>query len=140
MPIVKWGETIQDELSRSWSTGIEHDPAGDVTFPVFIDYVYQQGRYDEHGMARYGHAADAPFINTPRDAREHYSKHFSSESSTDRQVDSRVHEFSGRWLAAGDVCREPVPLEQLAVSPLKIRGCASPQGARPLEMGVYGLL
>jgi IS4 transposase len=27
------------------------------------------------------HAADAPFIDTPRDAREHYSKRFGIESS-----------------------------------------------------------
>ena len=81
MPIVKWGETIQDELNRGWSREIEHDLAGEVTFPVFIDCVYQQGRYDEHGVARHGYAADAPFIDTPRDAREHYSKRFGIESS-----------------------------------------------------------
>ena len=81
MPIVKWGETIQDELSRGWSREIEHELAGKVTFPVFIDCVYQQGRYDEHGVARHGYAADAPFIDTPRDAREHYSKRFGIESS-----------------------------------------------------------
>ena len=32
-------------------------------------------------MARHGYAADAPFIDTPRDAREHYSKRFGIESS-----------------------------------------------------------
>jgi len=26
MPIVKWGETIQDELNSGWSREIEHDP------------------------------------------------------------------------------------------------------------------
>jgi len=51
MPIVKWGETIQDKLSRGRSREIEHDLAGEVEFPVFIDCVYQQGRYDEHGVA-----------------------------------------------------------------------------------------
>ena len=81
MPIVKWGETIQNELNRGWSREIEHDLAGEVTFPVFIDCVYQQGRYDENGVARHGYAADAPFIDTPRDAREHYSKRFGIESS-----------------------------------------------------------
>ncbi len=80
MPNVKWGETIQDELSRGWSREIKHDLAGKV-FPVFIDCVYQQGRYDEHGAARHGYAADAPFTDTPRDAREHYSKRFGIESS-----------------------------------------------------------
>ncbi|AAV48337.1 unknown [Haloarcula marismortui ATCC 43049] len=81
MPIVKWGETIQNKLSEGWSREIEHDLAGEVEFPVFIDCVYQQGRYDEHGVARHGYAADAPFIDTPRDAREHYSKRFGIESS-----------------------------------------------------------
>jgi len=28
MPIVKWGETIQDELNSGWSREIEHDLAG----------------------------------------------------------------------------------------------------------------
>ncbi|MGQ3331271.1 ISH3 family transposase [Halorubrum sp. FL23] len=81
IPIIKWGETIQEELNTGWSREIEHDLAGEVTFPVFIDCVYQQGRYDEHGVARHGYAADAPFIETPQDAREHYSKRFGIESS-----------------------------------------------------------
>jgi len=81
VPIIEWGETIQDELSRGWSREIEHELAGKVTFPVFIDCVYQRGRYDEHGVARHGYAADAPFIATPRDARHHYSKRFGIESS-----------------------------------------------------------
>ncbi|ERH06121.1 MAG: hypothetical protein J07HN4v3_01731, partial [Halonotius sp. J07HN4] len=81
VPIIKWGETIQDELNRGWSREIEHELAGKVTFPVFIDCVYQRGRYDEHGVACHGYAADAPFIDTPRDARHHYSKRFGIESS-----------------------------------------------------------
>ena len=80
IPIIKWGETIQDELNSGWSREIEHG-LGKVTFPVFIDCVYQRGRYDEHGVARHGYAADAPFIDTPRDARHHYSKRFGIESS-----------------------------------------------------------
>ena len=28
MPIVKWGETIRDELSSGWSRVIEHDSPG----------------------------------------------------------------------------------------------------------------
>ena len=32
-------------------------------------------------MARHGYAPDAPFIETPRDARYHYSKRFGIESS-----------------------------------------------------------
>lgn len=55
--------------------------AGRVTFPVFIDCVYQRGRYDEHGVARQRRSRDAPFIDTPREAREHYSKRFGIESS-----------------------------------------------------------
>ena len=81
IPIIKWGETIQDELNSGWSREIEHRLAGKVTFPVFIDCVYQRGRYDENGVARHGYAADAPFIDTPRDARHHYSKRFGIESS-----------------------------------------------------------
>ncbi|MFC4986688.1 ISH3 family transposase, partial [Saliphagus infecundisoli] len=48
IPVVKWGETIKSELSSGWSRVIEHELAGRVTFPVFIDCVYQRGRYDEH--------------------------------------------------------------------------------------------
>ena len=32
-------------------------------------------------MARHGYAADAPFIDTPRQARSHYRKRFGIESS-----------------------------------------------------------
>ena len=52
-----------------------------VKFPVYIDCTYLDGRYDEQGVARHGYAADAPFIETPRDAREHYRKQFSIESA-----------------------------------------------------------
>jgi hypothetical protein len=47
-----------------------------VEFTVCIDCTYQNGRYDEHGVARHGSAADASFITSPRDARYHYAKHF----------------------------------------------------------------
>jgi len=67
--------------TRGWSREIEPNLAGEVTFPVLIDCVYQRGRYDGHGVTRHGYAADAPFIDTPRDAREHYSKRFGIESS-----------------------------------------------------------
>lgn len=60
---------------------IEHDLAGTVPFPVFIDCVYQNGRYDEHEVARHGYAVDTPFITTPREWRHHYSKRFSIEAS-----------------------------------------------------------
>ena len=81
IPVVRWGETIQDELSSGSSRVIEHELAGKVTFPVYINCVYQQGRYYEHGVASHGYTADAPFIETPLDAREHYRKRFGIESS-----------------------------------------------------------
>jgi len=37
--------------------------------------------YDEEGVARHGYAADAPFIDTPRQARRHYSKRFGIEAT-----------------------------------------------------------
>ena len=54
MPIVKWGDEIKEELNSGWSRIIQHSIADSVTFPIFIDCVYQQGRYDEHGVARHG--------------------------------------------------------------------------------------
>ena len=88
MPIVKWGPTIQQELSGGWSRQIQHSLQADyaghewtVEFPVFIDATYQQGRYDEHGVARHGYAADAPFIDTAQQARYHYAKRFGIEAS-----------------------------------------------------------
>ena len=88
MPIVRWGKTIKQELSEGWSRIIQHKltgkldgPAVTVEFPVYIDCTYQNGRYDEHGVARHGYAADAPFIQTPRDARYHYAKRFGIEAS-----------------------------------------------------------
>jgi len=88
VPIIRWGEAIQQELSE----GVEsrHPTRPDrkldghswtVEFPVYIDCTYLNGRYDEQGVARHGYAADAPFIETPRDARYHYSKRFGIESS-----------------------------------------------------------
>ncbi|WP_048077779.1 ISH3 family transposase [Halorubrum sp. AJ67] len=88
IPIIRWGETIQQELSEGWSRVIQHDltgkldsPAVTVEFPVYIDCTYLNGKYDENGVARHGYAADAPFIDSPRDARYHYSKRFGIESS-----------------------------------------------------------
>jgi len=88
IPIIRWGKTIQKELSEGWSRVIEHDLTGKldghswtVEFPVYIDSTYLNGKYDENGVARHGYAADAPFIETPRDARYHYSKRFGIESS-----------------------------------------------------------
>jgi hypothetical protein len=88
MPIVRWGRTIKRELSEGWSRMIQHDMTAKldghswtVEFPVYIDCTYQNGRYDEHGVARHGYAADAPFINSPREARYHYAKRFGIEAS-----------------------------------------------------------
>src|SRR5699024_2755307 len=82
------GEAIQKELDQGWSRTIEHDLTTEfdghswtVEFPVYIDCTYQNGRYDEHGVARHGYAVDAPFIDTPRQARHHYAKRFGIESS-----------------------------------------------------------
>jgi hypothetical protein len=88
MPIVRWGKTIKQELSDGWSRVIHHDMTAKldghswtVEFPVYIDCTYLNGRYDEHGVARHGYAADAPFIDTPREARYHYAKRFGIEAS-----------------------------------------------------------
>jgi len=73
---------------EGWSRVIQHDLTGKldghswtVDFPVYIDRTYLNGKYDENGVARHGYAADAPFIDSPRDARYHYSKRFGIESS-----------------------------------------------------------
>ncbi len=78
MPIVCWGKTIKQELSEGWSRVSEHDLTAKldshswtVEFPVYIDCTYQNGRYDEHGVARQRRSRDALFIDTPRDARYH---------------------------------------------------------------------
>ena len=58
MSIVKWGRTIQEELSRGSSRVIDHEMQAEfdghswtVEFPVYIDCTYQQGKYDEEGIA-----------------------------------------------------------------------------------------
>ena len=88
VPIIKWGDEIKQELSEGWSREIEHDLTTEfdghewtVEFPVMIDCTYQMGRYDEQGVARHGYAVDAPFIDTPRQARRHYSKRFGIEAT-----------------------------------------------------------
>jgi hypothetical protein len=77
MPIIKWGTKIQNALSEGWSREIEHELTTEfdghewtVEFPVMIDCTYQQSRYDEHRVAHHGYAVDAPFIDTPRQARQ----------------------------------------------------------------------
>jgi len=75
IPIIRWGKTIQQELSEGWSRVIQHNLTGK------LDGTYLNGKYDENGVARHGYAADAPFIDSPRDARYHYSKRFGIEST-----------------------------------------------------------
>jgi hypothetical protein len=86
--IIVWGNEIQQELSEEESREIEHDLTTEldghewtVEFPVMIDCTYRTGRYDDHGVARHGYAVDAPFIDTPRQARRHYSKRFGIEAT-----------------------------------------------------------
>jgi len=88
LPIIRWGNAIKAELNQGWSREIEHDLTTEfdghewtVEFPVYIDCTYKNGKYDEHGVARHGYAADAPFINTPQQARYHYSKRFGIEAT-----------------------------------------------------------
>jgi hypothetical protein len=88
LPIIRWGNEIKAELNQGWSREVEHDLTTEfdghewtVEFPVYIDCTYKNGKYDEHGVARHGYAADAPFINTPQQARYHYSKRFGIEAT-----------------------------------------------------------
>jgi hypothetical protein len=88
LPIIRWGQKIKAELNQGWSREIEHDLTTEfdghewtVEFPVYIDCTYKNGKYDEHGVARHGYAADAPFIDTPQQARYHYSKRFGIEAT-----------------------------------------------------------
>jgi len=39
-----------------------------VEFLVNIDGTYLNGKYDDNSVARHGYAADAPFIETQREA------------------------------------------------------------------------
>lgn len=50
-------------------------------FLIYIDATYLQGWYGEHGIDRHGYEGEAPFIETPRQARYHYAKKFGIESS-----------------------------------------------------------
>ncbi len=88
MPIVRWGKKIKQELSEGRGHVIQHDLTAKldshsltVDFPVYIYCTYQNGRHDEHGVARHGYAVDAPFTDTPRDAQYHYAKRFGIEAS-----------------------------------------------------------
>jgi IS4 transposase len=77
-PIIRWGSVDQARNLRGPESRDSSRHDGD---RVYIDYTYQNGRYNEHGVARHGYAADAPFIHSPRDARYHYAKRFGIEAS-----------------------------------------------------------
>jgi len=70
IPIIRWGEAIQQELSEGWSRVIQHDLTGNSTvtagpsiFPVYIGWYVPKWKYERNGVARHGYAADAPFID-----------------------------------------------------------------------------
>jgi len=138
MPVVRWGKTIKQELSEGWSRVIQHDMTAKldghswtVEFPVYIDCTYQNGRYDDHGVARHGYAADAPFIDSPRDARYHYAKtlRYRGELPTFRaKYCDDLDTESGRPVAVR--CGKPAVTERLAVSALGVRGDARRGGRR----------
>jgi len=90
-------------------------------------------------VARHGYAADAPFIDSPRDARYHYSKRFGIESSY------RLFEQA----IATTTTRDPTVrllyvvvsllTERLAVPSLRVCGDAPPRRASPLVVAVQGV-
>jgi len=91
-------------------------------------------------VARHGYAADAPFIDSPRDARYHYSKRFGIESSY------RLFEQSD---SDNDNERSTVRLLYVVVSLLlqnvwrylhyEVCGDAPPRRASPLVVAVQGV-
>ena len=143
-PIIRWGDAIKDELSRGWSRTIEHDLTTEfdghswtVECPVYTDCTYQDGRYDERGVARHGYAVDAPFIETPRQARSHYRKRFGIKSSY------RLSEQTTISTTTQDPVRRLLFVvisllfpERLAVLALGVRGDAPPRRASPLAVVV----
>jgi len=146
IPIIRWGEAIQQELSEGWSRVIQHDLTGKldghswtVDFPVYIDCTYLNGKYDENGVARHGYAADAPFIDSPRDARYHYSKRFGIESSY-RLFEQAIATTTTRINGTAAVRGGESPLtERLAVPSLRVCGDAPPRRASPLVVAVQGV-
>jgi len=97
IPIIRWGEAIQQELSEGWSRVIQHDLTGKldghswtVDFPVYIDCTYLNGKYDENGVARHGYAADAPFIDSPRDALDTTTRNASVSSQAYRLFEQDI--------------------------------------------------
>jgi len=81
-------------------------------------------------MARHGYAADAPFSETPRDARYRYAKRFSIEAS---------YNLSEQSIATTSAQGESAVAERLAVSALGICGDAPPWRASPLVLVIQGI-
>ena len=140
MSIVRWGVTIKQELSEGWSRVIQHDLTAKldghswtVEFPVYIDWTYQNGRYDEHGVARHGYAADAPFITSSRDRSiplpEMLRYRGDVPSLRAKHCDDDNAKSSG---TATIRCSELAVTEHLAVLALRICGDAPPWRASPL--------
>jgi len=131
IPIIRWGEAIQQKTPEGWSRVIQHDLTGNSTvtagpsiFPVYIGCTYLNGKYDENGVARHGYAADAPFIDSPRDARYHYSKRFGIESSY-RLFEQAIATTGTRINGTAAVRGGESPLtERLAVPSLRVCGDA----------------
>jgi len=91
----------------------------------------------ENGVARHGYAADAPFIDSPRDARYHYSKRFGIESSY-RLFEQAIATTTTRINGTAAVRGGESPLtERLAVPSLRVCGDAPPRRASPLVMVPY---
>jgi len=97
IPIIRWGEAIRQRLSEGWSRVIQHDLTGKldghswtVGFPVYIGFTYLNGKYDENGVARHGYAADAPFIDSPRDPHTTTQKRFGIEVKSYRLFEQAI--------------------------------------------------
>jgi len=90
-------------------------------------------------VARHGYAADAPFIDSPRDARYHYSKRFGIESSY-RLFEQAIATTTTRdptvrllYVRGGE---SPLT-ERLAVPSLRVCGDAPRRGGRRLWWWPY---
>ncbi len=88
MPIVRWGKTIKQELLEDCSRVIQHSLTGKldghswtVEFSRLHRLYLPERSVRRTWVARHGYAADAPFIDSPRDARYHYGKRFGIEAS-----------------------------------------------------------
>jgi len=108
MPIVKWAKRFRTNSTAAGAARLNTiRRRGDVSCVHRLCLPARTVRRTR--VARHGYAADAPFIDTPRDARNHYSKRFGIESSYRLAKQSLAFtSSSGCWTAAGDVCSEPI--------------------------------